>query len=294
MNKMNATVSVPEGTRRLFDLIRPTDPIYRTAFYHGVRDTLVTEDWELANRVAYQGERVLWRIVTTTGNLIDTSGAMTGGGKPPSSGGMKAKCASKSDSIITAEQIAVLDAEVSRLQTELSQCRTNITSTEKELKDLEQQLKKIQIELEKSDLQVSRIESERQDINSRLTVLRSSCSLTREEAKEKTLLEKKLSDVGRRMDAIIPNRDLLQAKVKQIQQKILDAGGPGLKRAQSKVDSAISEFQACQGSLSAKEVSLASAVKQHTKAATSKTKAEDELEKVSRVILISLILPLVG
>jgi structural maintenance of chromosome 4 len=275
--KMDAPIRLPQGTQRLFDLIRPKDPIFRPAFYMALRDTLVTDDWDLATRVAYEGDRVRWRIVTTTGNLIDTSGSMTGGGKPPSSGGMKAQCA-KSDSNITLEQINQLDAEVTSLQTELGQCRSEISNVERELKEVETQFKRVQMELEKSDFQLSRITSEKEDLTSRLTTLQSSTTLTREEISEKKSLERKLVEVCRRIDEMSPNRSQLQGKVKEIQQRILDVGGPGLKRAQAKVDSVSSEYAACQGSLSAKEVAMSSAAKQQTKAANSLKKAENELK----------------
>lgn len=274
---MDAPIRLPQGTQRLFDLIRPKDPIFRPAFYMALRDTLVTDDWDLATRVAYEGDRVRWRIVTTTGNLIDTSGSMTGGGKPPSSGGMKAQCA-KSDSNITVEQINQLDAEVANLQTELGQCRNEINNVEKELKEVDSQFKRVQMELEKSDFQLSRIASEKQDLTSRLTAMQSSTTLTREEVSEKKSLERKLVEVCGRIDEMSPNRSQLQAKVKEIQQRILDVGGPGLKRAQAKVDSVSSEYAACQGSLSAKEVAMSSATKQQIKASNSLKKAENELK----------------
>jgi structural maintenance of chromosome 4 len=143
---MDACPRIPEGTQRIFDLIRPSKDDFRPAFYMALRDTLVTDDWDLATRVAYDGDRVKWRIVTTAGNLIDTSGAMTGGGKAPSSGGMKAN-AQANGPTVTQEQIVALEGEVTRLQGELNQCRSAITSAEREQKDIEAQLKKIQVEV---------------------------------------------------------------------------------------------------------------------------------------------------
>jgi chromosome segregation ATPase len=87
-----------------------------------------------------------------------------------------------------------------------------------------------------------------------------------------------LIEVCRRIDEMSPNRKQLQAKVKEIQQRILDVGGPGLKRAQAKVDSVSSEFAGCQSTLSAKEVALATSIKHQTKATNSLTKAESDLE----------------
>lgn len=278
--KMDACPRVPDGTSRLFDLVQPKEAIYRPAFYVGLKDTLVTDDWDLATRVAYEGSRVKWRIVTTAGNLIDTSGAMTGGGKVARSGGMSAQSAqTSSETTITQEQIDRLESTVTRLQRELATCRGDITATEKELKETEQQLKKAAIETEKSDLQLTRLLGEREDLSSRIASLRSSCELSAEEKQSKLQAEAQLADVLRRMEESSPDRANLQDRVRSLQQQILDVGGPKLKRAQSKVDSANSEYDASRSSLSAAEVSVSSLAKQAAKASTAREKAEAELQK---------------
>jgi structural maintenance of chromosome 4 len=279
--KMDQCPRIPDGTTRLFDLIQPKESIYRPAFYMGLKDTLVTADWELATRVAYEGDRVKWRIVTTTGNLIDTSGAMTGGGKVARSGGMSAQStqASSGEGAVTQEQIDRLDATVTRLRGELATCRGDISAAEKELKETDQQIKKAAVEAEKNGVQMTRVLGERQDLTERVSSLRANCELSPEETRNKQQAERQLADVVRRMEESSPERAGLQERVKSLQQQILDVGGPKLKRAQSKVDSANSEYDACRSSLSAAEVSLNTNAKQSSKATNAKGKAEAELSK---------------
>lgn len=81
-------VKVPEGARRMIDLVTPSDPSLQLVFYMAVRDTLVSKDLESAVAIAYQGGKAMWRVVSTDGNLIDISGSMSGGGKSAKSGGM--------------------------------------------------------------------------------------------------------------------------------------------------------------------------------------------------------------
>lgn len=83
-------VQTPENAPRLFDLIKPNDAKFAPAFYKAVRDTLVAENLEQANRIAFGGSR-RWRVVTLTGQLIDTSGTMAGGGSSTSRGAMSSK-----------------------------------------------------------------------------------------------------------------------------------------------------------------------------------------------------------
>jgi len=64
---------------RLFDLIKPKEPRFAAAFYKGVRDTLVADDLDQANRIAFGGQK-RWRVVTLAGQLMMASGTMSGGG----------------------------------------------------------------------------------------------------------------------------------------------------------------------------------------------------------------------
>jgi structural maintenance of chromosome 4 len=85
-------VETPENVPRLFDLIKPKDPKYLPAFWKGLQNTLVANDLQQANRIAYGAKR--WRVVTLTGQLIDMSGTMSGGGSKPMKGLMSSKLAS--------------------------------------------------------------------------------------------------------------------------------------------------------------------------------------------------------
>lgn len=62
----------PENVPRLYDLIQIEDERVRTAFYYGLRDTLVAKDIDQASRIAYGARR--YRVVTLGGDLIETTG----------------------------------------------------------------------------------------------------------------------------------------------------------------------------------------------------------------------------
>jgi structural maintenance of chromosome 4 len=55
----------------------------------GLRDTLVCDDLDTAVKVAYEGNKCVWRVVTLDGGLIDITGTMSGGGTSVKKGGMK-------------------------------------------------------------------------------------------------------------------------------------------------------------------------------------------------------------
>jgi structural maintenance of chromosome 4 len=125
-------IETPENVPRLFDLIKPKDPKYIPAFWKGVHNTLVANDLDQANRIAYGARR--WRVVTLAGQLIDTSGTMSGGGSKPMKGLMSSKLASeavppevlkKFEKENEQDAVAVANAvsQLARLETEIDELR---------------------------------------------------------------------------------------------------------------------------------------------------------------------------
>ena len=86
---LNAPFSPPQNSRRLYDLIRPSDERFKPAFYFAVKQTLVCEEINVATHTAYNLDR-RHRVVTVGGELIELSGTIAGGGRPRS-GGMSSK-----------------------------------------------------------------------------------------------------------------------------------------------------------------------------------------------------------
>lgn len=85
-------IPTPENVPRLFDLIKCKEPRFAPAFFKGLNNTLVAENLDQANRIAFGGQR-RWRVVTLAGQLIDASGTMSGGGNHVARGGMSSKFA---------------------------------------------------------------------------------------------------------------------------------------------------------------------------------------------------------
>ena len=81
-----APIQTPLNVPRVFDLISVAEERYKPAFYHYLRDTLVAENMDQATKVAYGAKR--FRVVTLGGELIETSGTMTGGGRSKITGKM--------------------------------------------------------------------------------------------------------------------------------------------------------------------------------------------------------------
>ena len=80
--KLKNNFNTPKNTERIFDKINFSKLEYATAFYHFLKNTLVAFNLEIANNVAFQSKELRYRVVTLNGELIETSGAMSGGGRP--------------------------------------------------------------------------------------------------------------------------------------------------------------------------------------------------------------------
>lgn len=91
-DRINERIQTPENVPRLYDLIKPKDPQFLPAFYKALGNTLVADDLEQANRIAF-GTSKRWRVVTLAGQLIDSSGTMSGGGNHVARGSMSSKLA---------------------------------------------------------------------------------------------------------------------------------------------------------------------------------------------------------
>ena len=88
--QMARSFNAPQRSSRLFDLIRCREE-YKVAFFSQLRDTLVCDDLDIATKIAYGQFR--HRVITLDGNLIETTGIMSGGGKVRK-GGMQTSSAS--------------------------------------------------------------------------------------------------------------------------------------------------------------------------------------------------------
>lgn len=284
--RMEKKVTTPNNTPRLFDLIRPSAANLLPAFYFALKDTLVASDLETAVKIAYQGDRAVWRVVTMDGNLIDTSGAMSGGGKEVKSGGMllssgaAARPSGQQEEEVSAEQMQKLDAEVSRLQSQLTSARNAKAGAETELKGIEQRLKAIDLEVSKMQLSLKHLDEQTAELTDRLVALRAESALTEAEKAELQQLEVRMAAVDREIESSSPQLGTLRSAVAALQRKILDVGGPKLSRAQAKVDILSKQFDSLSATLSTKEVEEANMRKQAVKAAAVVAKSEEDIAQM--------------
>lgn len=161
-------IQTPENVPRLFDLIKPKDPKFAPAFYKGVGNTLVADDLEQANRIAFGGSR-RWRVVTLAGQLIDASGTMSGGGNHVQRGGMSSKLTADA---VSPETLRKYEQDSEAAAQELDAASQQLREIERELDSLSHSGPQIDMAIEKVGLDIQTLTRRIADAEKRVKELR--------------------------------------------------------------------------------------------------------------------------
>jgi structural maintenance of chromosome 4 len=140
----NSRIRTPENVHRLFDLVQIQDETVRTAFYFSLRDTLVANDLDQASRIAYGAQR--YRVVTLKGDLIETSGTMSGGGKTVSRGRMGQSVVT---STVDPKEIENMESVLEKFEDRFKQLMQEQAALENQIATLQPELNHMKVNLEK-------------------------------------------------------------------------------------------------------------------------------------------------
>jgi len=158
----------PPGSQRLFDLVKPSNPIYRKAFYKALGDTLVADNLDEANRIAFGGTR-RYRVVTLDGQLIEPSGAMSGGGSTPSRGAMSAKQMSNG---VTPQVLRDYEADAQKMAQALQEAQEEVAEAEAAVERLTKEEPSIQMDFQKLGMEIATRTARIADLTKRVKGLR--------------------------------------------------------------------------------------------------------------------------
>uniref|UniRef100_A0AAV1VNP6 Structural maintenance of chromosomes protein n=1 Tax=Peronospora matthiolae TaxID=2874970 RepID=A0AAV1VNP6_9STRA len=235
-------VSTPSGqiAPRLFDLVKVNDDKYLPAFYYALRDTLVSKDLDEASAIAFQGRQCKYRVVTLDGQLVEMSGAMSGGGKRARSGGMSSTLATG----LSEGEIRALQEETSSLRTDLEQIRDEKDSLEKELQQLNRQIEQYENDLPKIELDIKATKTRLKDYTKNKSNLEKQTTLSADAKKQVEQLKEKKTTKDAEYTTMKMKVDKMAAELVKIKDQILDVGGEKLRKEQDvakKITKQISE-----------------------------------------------------
>ena len=269
---------------RLYDLITPSDAKFAPAFFYAVKNTLVAPSLDDATAVAFDGKR-RFRVVTTDGQLIDTSGTMSGGGNKVVSGLMltsstasasSAAVAAAAESVVSAENLAVSEEELRGKMAALSAIRAEMESLRKRGYKLKTTIAKLQTAVTKLEMDIAAGAASEPVLVAKIESYAAAAEVTEEDAAR---LEELKATVEEQTDAVTKATivvDAFDAEIKVLQEKILEAGGMELRKAKSSRESAVQQADLAETALTKANVAIKSSQKALTKATKALEASEQE------------------
>lgn len=174
--------ATPENIPRLFDLVTPKEPRFAKAFYKALGNTLVADNLDQANRVAF-GQAKRWRVVTLAGQLIETSGAMSGGGTQPFRGAMSSKFAGEA---VRPDVLKAYEKDSDDAARKLDEASLALKAAEDELEalvkkapEIDMSLHKLGLDIDNGTKRIAEAEKRVRDLKSVILLPISSSFLTR-------------------------------------------------------------------------------------------------------------------
>ncbi|KAJ3218231.1 hypothetical protein HDU67_006340 [Dinochytrium kinnereticum] len=297
-------IATPLNAPRLFDLIKVKDKRFEKVFYHALQDTLVADDLETANKIAFGKKR--FRVVTLDGNMVDISGAMSGGGGRPQRGGMSSSFAA-SDSVAP-RAIADLEAEISSLENELGNLIAEKKDLEKRLAAFSNEIPHIESEMSKLEMEVASIQQQLEQAKAEKSNAKYahklmfkaviSCyfrnsirKLTKEEVSRMEKLRGIIQTETAKMKQLEESSSKIESQISQLQEKILQAGGVKLRSQKAKVDGISQQIDMCNEriiNLQVERTTREKNIKKVTSTLSNKESEladnEEELEKIQEAL----------
>lgn len=239
-------ISTPENIPRLFDLITPKEPKFAAAFFNVMGNTLVANDLNQANRVAYGKKR--FRVVTLDGKLIDISGAMTGGGNVVASGLLQLK-SKKLNYVPT-----FTESEVSKMEETLKEKEKNYDIAKETFQGMELELSKLkekepQLEIDIAKLKID-VETIKSEINTKEGELQKKLQekdSIQSDKKQLDELHAKIEVLNHEIKNITEQCKSTNEKINELKDEIMKIGGSKLQMQKSKVDSILERINVLEG-----------------------------------------------
>lgn len=263
------TIQTPEKVTRLFDLIKFNNKKFVPAFYSVLRDTLVANDLNQANRVAYGKRR--YRVVTLDGKLIDISGTMSGGGNQVSRGLMKFGEANATEmTLYTPEDVMKIEKELEEREKNYRIASDTFHEMELELKRLRDREPEIELEISKLLMDVDSLKNELLLRNDTLKEKEGNYSDSIHEKEELDNAEKKMMSLKSECNEIEGQTKSKQDKIQNLKDEIMRIGGMDLQVQNAKVVSLSERIEITQSKLKKSKSDI--------------KKGETELKKVQKTL----------
>ncbi|XP_072035252.1 LOW QUALITY PROTEIN: structural maintenance of chromosomes protein 4-like [Amphiura filiformis] len=266
----NSKITTPENVPRLFDLVRVKEDKFKAAFYYALGNTLVAKDLDQATRIALQG-KTRHRVVSLLGQLIESSGTMSGGGKSVAKGRMG--CAIKVD--ITPGQFAKMEDDLSKKRGETNQLRERLSTLEGEVHGLEKQVASMKITIKKHNMDIQAKAEQEVSLKEQIKELESEVKQVMQEV-DMDALQKNATKFSKEYAKVAEAASKVEAEVKKLHDQIMEIGSSKMKSQQSKLDKVNMEVDKAIGAITKAKVAIKNAERNMKRAEDNVTTMEKE------------------
>ena len=277
-------VETPEDAPRLFDLVQFDDERLRTAFFFAVRNTLVAKDLDQAVRIAYEGGQAKWRVVTMKGELIETTGTMSGGGNRVQKGRMGAAAkggggSSSGSGVVSEEEVERIGQELAAATERLTMLQGRADELRDEIRDLERRLKRGEKDAKKATMDLASVRSQWPDVEARADDLKGKTELSAEDEARAGELRETVSVNEKAFAEAKKVSDAIGAEVTALQEQIMGVGGDQIKKQRARVTAKGKKIDAADKAICKATVDAKTALRDATKAGKAAAKATSDQEK---------------
>ncbi|CAA7264900.1 unnamed protein product [Cyclocybe aegerita] len=269
-------IATPENAPRLFDLIKPKHEMYLPAFFKAVGNTLVANDMEQANRIAFGGSK-RWRVVTLDGGLIETSGAMSGGGSQPSRGAMSSKFSAAS---VSPQTLQSYERDSEQAAQQLHQATEELKHAEQELERLKARDPEIDLSYQKLGMDIENVKRRISEADRRVKDLSSQNKPNTGDLARISKLESEIIAAEKGLGKLKERTAKIEQEIKDLEKKILEIGGSKFLSQKSKVEGIRLHIKLTNDEITKAEVAKSKAEKDSVKFETSVNNNTTTLEEV--------------
>ena len=274
----------PPRAHRLFDLVKMKEDRFCHVFYHALGNTLVTETLDIANKIAYGGNSTggaKYRVVTLTGQIIDKSGTMSGGGTRVMKGGMSG--GAKGD-VVTPKQLAKMEQDVQDFTRNVEQFQQDLQTAQQELKSVTEEFQNVSKMVSKLQLENSSVQEELKDAKESLKNAKLNANPDPEDVKRLAQLEKEIKKLESSLEKPQDAAQKIQNQIKGLQEEIMSVGGVRLRTQHAKVQSLEEQISGLQKKLAKLVAEKGTREKNLTKSLKAIEKKEVEVEEIESEI----------
>lgn len=252
-NALKTEFRSPENVPRLIDLVQPREPQFQTAFYQYLRDTLVADSMEQAQRIAFGAKR--HRVVTLGGEVIETSGAMSGGGREVMKGKMGSQnVAPESEG----PDLKTLEVDLRKAESEEQEFIQHKSDKEDRITVLKRELKALNNESHKLKLEIKSLTEKEKSLKHQIAQQEKILAdIKPDEAKLAELTEKE-TELQALYDASHEKVKDVEVNVQKLNRKIKEITGGKLKAITKKLDDTKAQLDKVKSEITRLEVGIKS------------------------------------